>query len=60
MTTVMPREELVRKAVNWVDDERRAQPEKGLAVLLEEAARRFNLSPKDAEFMERFFRENPQ
>ncbi len=58
MTTVMPHEELVRRAVQWVCAEREAHPAKALAALLDEAAQRFNLSPKDSEFLVRFFKEH--
>lgn len=56
MSTIMPQSELTRKAVTWVCEEKETTS-KPLAVLLEEAAVRFNLGPKDTLFMERFFAE---
>ncbi len=52
MPTVMPEGELVRKAINWVLEMRKddARP---LAVLIDEAAMRFNLGPKDCEALKR-------
>ncbi|TIH19813.1 hypothetical protein D0S45_00265 [Marinifilum sp. JC120] len=57
MTTVVPPCELTKKAIKWIS-EQQAEAEKPLKSLLEEAAMRFNLSPKDMEFMERFYAEN--
>ncbi|CCO24645.1 hypothetical protein [Maridesulfovibrio hydrothermalis] len=57
MTTVVPPCELTRKAIKWIS-EQRTETGKPFAALLEEAAMRFNLSPKDMEFMERFYAEN--
>ena len=56
MPTIVPQSELHRRAVQWISEHR---PEKCdaacLQKLLEEAAVRFNMSPRDAEFLERFF-----
>ncbi|MFZ7125763.1 MAG: hypothetical protein ACOWWM_06360 [Desulfobacterales bacterium] len=57
MTTVMPQGELLRKAIQWYSDERKAHPEKSIAELVEGACVRYNLSPKDAEALRRFTRE---
>ena len=57
MTTVMPQSELTRKAITWISEEQEAGNEKRLVALLEEAAVRFNLSPKDVEFLQRFYKE---
>lgn len=57
MTTVVPPCELTRKAIKWIS-EQRTETGRKLDSLLEEAAMRFNLSPKDMEFMERFYAEN--
>ncbi|NDV28812.1 hypothetical protein [Desulfovibrio sp. JC010] len=57
MTTVVPPCELTRKAVKWIS-EQQAETGKSLKSLLEEAGMRFNLSPKDMEFLERFYAEN--
>ena len=56
MSTIMPQGELMRRAVAWID-EQQAETGKSLAVLLDMAALRFNLSPNDAMFLENFFRE---
>jgi len=57
MTTIMPQSELTRKAVAWISDMREASPGKSLLLLIEEAAMRFNLGPKDVEWLQRFFKD---
>ncbi|MDY7002048.1 MAG: hypothetical protein SVS15_09750 [Thermodesulfobacteriota bacterium] len=57
MTTVMPQGELLRKAVTWIS-EGIQETKKDTAVLIDEAAVRFNLSPKDSEFLTKFFKDN--
>lgn len=57
MSTIVPQCELTRKAIKWISDQHE-DTGKPVATLLEEAAMRFNLSPKDMEFMERFYAEN--
>jgi hypothetical protein len=57
MTTIMPACELTRKAITWISEEQENGSPKPLVVLLEEAAVRFNLSPKDVEFLQRFYKE---
>lgn len=56
MTTIMPQSELTKKAINWISEQRETV-QKPLSALIEEAAVRFNLGPKDVEFLERFFKE---
>ena len=54
MSTVMPQSELMRKAVAWVN-EQLAQPGSSLTKLLDDAGMRFNLGPKEQEFLRSFF-----
>jgi len=53
----MPQSELCRKAISWISDEQQNDADKRLDTLIEEAAVRFNLSPKDVEFLQRFYDE---
>jgi prolyl-tRNA synthetase len=53
MTTVMPQSELTRKAVAWIAEQQAAG--KALPAALEEAGLRFNLGPKEQEFLQGFF-----
>jgi hypothetical protein len=56
MTGVQPESENVRKAVQWISDKRQYEEGGPLATLVEHASERFNLSPKDEEFLFRFFK----
>ncbi len=58
MTTVMPEGEAIRKAVKWVSAEMRENPDKPLAALADKAVFLFDLSPKDGEFLIKFFRDS--
>jgi len=52
--SVQPEGENLRKAVKWISEERQADPEASAMVLVEKAGLRFNLTPKDAEYLMRF------
>jgi hypothetical protein len=41
----------IKQAVNWIDDQLRDRPGTDRMALVDEAARRFDLSPLDAEFL---------
>jgi len=57
MEDVTPQGANVRKAVQWISDKRQYEPDAcgPLATLIDLAAQRFDLSPKDQEFLFRFF-----
>ena len=57
MTTIQPEEEKIRKATKWLVEERKYSSDKSPAKLIEEACMKFDLSPKDAEFLRRFIKE---
>ncbi len=56
MATIMPEDKKIRQAVRWVDEGLREG--KNLESLLNEAGMRFNLGPKDEQFLFKFFRNN--
>jgi hypothetical protein len=56
MATIVPPGEMARKAMHWISEG--VKEGKDLPPLIEEAAMRFNLSPKDVEFLKRFYKEN--
>ena len=58
MTTIQPEGEEIRKAVKWISEMRQDEPNKRLDKLIEAACLKFNLSPKEAEFLSRFCKEN--
>lgn len=51
MAVPLPEGELLRKAVRWISEQRELVPRPPLAELIDEAGKRFNLSPKDSEFL---------
>ena len=56
MSTVIRHDMLVRRALAYVDERRREHPDLPLETLLDEAGRRFNLSPADGEALAHAFR----
>ena len=56
MPTVQPEGEDLRKAVKWISEERKYNPEAKLSKLIEEACLKFDLSPMDAEYLFNFFK----
>lgn len=57
MATIQPKGEKVRQAVKWISGERLDDERKSLSNLIQEASMRFNLSPKDEEFLRVFYEE---
>ena len=56
MTTIMPEGEAIRNAVKWISGKLQEDPNKSHQKLINEAVLRFDLSPKDAEFLTEFYR----
>ncbi len=56
--SIQPEGEDLRKAVKWISEMRREEPDKSLTRLVEEAGAKFDLPPKDQEFLYRFIRDN--
>ncbi len=46
-----PHGDALRKAMRWLDGERRDRPEASRVKLVDEAALRFDLSPNEVEFL---------
>ena len=57
MTTIQPEGENLRKAVQWISDERKYGPKKKPVLLIEEACLKFNLTPADAEYLLNFVKQ---
>ncbi|HNY48965.1 MAG TPA: hypothetical protein PLV50_00825 [Smithella sp.] len=57
MTTIMPEAEHVQKAIKWVSMNLEEGKEP-LHKLVEKAVFKFDLSPKDTDFVTNFFRES--
>ncbi|MFA6009047.1 MAG: hypothetical protein WC799_03615 [Desulfobacteraceae bacterium] len=55
MTTIMPEGNNLKKAITWIDESRAEKTGKTLLQLIDEAGMRFNLTPKDSDFLVRFY-----
>jgi hypothetical protein len=55
--TIIPQGEDIRRAVKWISDMRRDDPQTGPQKLVEQACLKFNLSPMDAQYLERWMKE---
>ncbi len=51
MTTIQPKGENLRKAVKWISEEHQYNPARTHRSIIEEACLKFNLSPMDAEYL---------
>jgi hypothetical protein len=56
MSSILPEGTSLRKAVQWIS-KMREEGKTPLPTLVDQASVRFNLSPKDSEFLTRFFNE---
>ncbi|MDZ7833151.1 MAG: hypothetical protein U5L07_15485 [Desulfobacterales bacterium] len=56
--SIQPEGEDLRKAIKWISEMRQEEPDKSLTRLVEEAGAKFDLPPKDQEFLYRFVRDN--
>ncbi len=57
MSTIQPQGEALKKAVEWISEKRKSDPDLDPARLADEAALKFDLSPKDSEFLLRFVKQ---
>ena len=55
--SVQPEGEELRKATKWISDQLRYESNASLTKAIEQACVKFDLTPKDAEFLMRFFSE---
>lgn len=58
MKEALPEGFSVRKAVQWIAEEKKLHPDKKYVELVNEAAMKFDLSPKEEEMILRFYLEN--
>jgi len=56
---LQPQGEKLRKAVKWIAATQRRQPATSRRAILEQAQIRFDLSPKECEFLDRNFEQPP-
>lgn len=57
MATIVPEGEAIKKAIKWISSMIEEKGEEHLNKFINEAIRRFDLSPKDSEFLIQFYRE---
>ena len=57
MATIMPEAEHVQKAIKWISTNLEENDKQPLPSLIEKAVFKFDLSPKDTEFLTNFFRD---
>ena len=57
MATVMPDSEHVQKAIKWISTNLEEKDDQPIQPLIEKAVFKFDLSPKDTEFLMNFFRD---
>jgi hypothetical protein len=55
--SIQPEGEDLRKAVKWISDMRQNDPEAKLGKLIEQACLKFDLSPMDADYLQKFFKQ---
>ena len=55
MSRIMPEGEAVRNAVKWISNECKENREVKIGILICQASSRFNLTPKDEEFLRAFY-----
>jgi hypothetical protein len=58
MSAIMPEGEAIRKAIKWISGELQKDPKKSPQQLSSDAVLRFDLSPKEAEFLSNFYRKD--
>jgi len=56
MATIVPEGETIKQALRWISQEMEDKKKTDLPGLINKAALRFNLSPKDEEFLFVFYR----
>ena len=55
LSQIMPEGEALRKAVKWISNECKENRENKISLLICLAATKYNLSPKDEEFLRVFY-----
>ncbi len=58
MNSIPPQGKNLQKAVQWISEQRKENPDQSLTALAENAALQFDLNPDDSEFLLRFVK-NP-
>lgn len=59
MSSILPEGEALRRAVKWISTQLQQDSNTNKLQLVEQAVFRFNLSPKDAEFLYQLYSKKP-
>ena len=54
--SLQPQGEALRNAVKFISEEKQANPETPLSLLLQKACMKFDLTPKDGAFLDQFYK----
>ena len=57
MTTIKKEGDKVKEAIKWISSELQEDESKRIPRLIQEASLRFNLSPRDEEFLVSFYKD---
>jgi hypothetical protein len=60
MHVLLPDGEDIRRAIKWVSDNLQEEHDRPIQPLVQEAIFKFDLSPRDAEFLIGFFRQREE
>ena len=58
MATIQPKGEKMRQTVRWISEKLKEDESRSVSALIQEAALRFNLSPKEEEFLRSFYKKD--
>ena len=58
MAAIQPKGEKMRQTVRWISEKLKEDETRSVSALIQEAALRFNLSPKEEEFLRSFYEAN--
>ncbi len=56
MSTIQPQGEKLKKAVKWISEKRKENPDVNPVRLVDDASFQFDLSPKDSQFLLRLIK----
>lgn len=59
MESLQPKGEKMRRAIKWISEVKEHEKSTPISALIERASLKFNLSPKEEEFLRNFY-EQPQ
>jgi hypothetical protein len=58
MATIQPKGEKIRQTVKWISEKLKEDENRPVSMLIQEASLQFNLSPKEEEFLQSFYKKD--